>query len=125
MKSEIINYLNETIEGKKAGRKLLKINDIFISSTDQDKHFRVTKYGRDVLEKCFSMYKIKLNSSIGKISGNHILTLDTYMRSPYYISDRTNQLYVFEEIVATEFLIIDGDFDLWTQGKIFNNDYRK
>ena len=113
-KSELIKYLNENTTGKKAGRKDFRVNDIFISSSNDEKNFRLTRFGKDIIEKHFKAYKIKLQSK-DKETGNQILTLDSYLHSPYYLSRGT--LVLYEETVAAELLLIDGDFDLWVHNK--------
>lgn len=112
-KSELIKYLNENTKGKTAGRKEIKANDIFISSSNDDKNFRLTRFGKDIIEKHFKAYKIKLQSK-DKETGNQILSLDRYMVTPYYLSRGT--LVLYEESIAAELLLLDCDFDLW----IFN-----
>jgi hypothetical protein len=44
--------------------------------------------------------------------------LDKYMVSPYFLSP-VNKLIVFEEIVASEFLMLDANFDDWVEIKSF------
>ena len=52
-KKELIKYLNENSTGKVAGRKEIRGNDIFISSSNDHKHFRLTRFGKDLVEKHF------------------------------------------------------------------------
>ena len=113
-KSELIKYLNENTKGRKAGRKEFRVNDIFISSSNDNKNFRLTRFGKDIIEKHFKAYKIKLQSK-DKETGNQILTLDSYLNSPYYLSRGT--LILYEEAIAAELLLLDGDFDLWVFNK--------
>ena len=114
-KSELIKYLNENTKGKTAGRKEIKVNDIFISSSDDKKHFRLTRFGKDVIEKHFKAYKITLNTGKRIESGNEILALDSYLHSPFYLHRGT--LILYEEGIAAELLLLDGDFELWIQNK--------
>lgn len=114
-KSELIKYLNENTKGKKAGRKEFKPNDIFISSSNDDKNFRLTRFGKDVIEKHFKAYKITLSNGKKAETGNEILVLDSYLHSPFYLHHGT--LIVYEESIAAELLLIDGDFELWIQNK--------
>jgi hypothetical protein len=114
-KSELIEYLNKNTKGRKAGRKEFKPNDIFISSANEDKHFRLTRYGKDVVEKHFKSYKIKLTTEGKSETGNEILTLDSYLCSPYYLN--RGILILYEQNIAAELLLIDGDFELWIQNK--------
>ena len=103
------------------------MSDIFISARP-DTGFRVSALGRDILKKHFRTYKIelKLNSdtmhehrknAIG--TGNQILTLDKYLKTPYYL--RKSTLVLFEEVPAAELLMLDGDINLWVQNKTFYN----
>lgn len=117
-KNDIIKYLNEHSTGRYAGRKDIRINDVFISGVDPNKHFRVTVFGRDLLSKHFNVYKLTLSCKSGKVSGNQILKLDRYMNSPYYLHS-TGTLYVFEEAIASEFAILGSDFDAWVALKSF------
>lgn len=119
-KSEVIQFLNDNTTGKKTGRKEFKPNDIFISSKDSNIHFRLTKLGRDVLSKHIRQYKITLTSKNANVSAIQILTLDRYMNSPYYLSSR-GVLYTYDQTVASEFLLIDGDFDHWVHTKKFSD----
>lgn len=114
-KSQLITYLNENTTGKKGGRKEFRVNDIFISSSHDDKHFRLTRYGKDVVEKHFKSYKIKLTTERKAETGNELLTLDSYLFSPYYLNRGT--LILYEQNIAAELLLIDGDFELWIQNK--------
>jgi DNA topoisomerase IB len=113
-KSELIKYLNENTKGRKAGRKEFRVNDIFISSSNDSKNFRLTRFGKDIIEKHFKAYKITLHSK-NKETGNQILALDYYLKSPYYLSKGI--LILYEESIAAEILLIDGDFDLWVKNK--------
>ena len=126
-KRELIDYINKHTTGKTAGRKEITISDIFISARP-DAGFRVSPLGRDILKKHFKTYKIelKLNSAtmhqhrknaVG--TGNQILTLDKYLKTPYYL--RKSKLMLFEELAAAELLMIDGDIELWVQNKTFYN----
>ena len=125
-KTELIHYINKNTTGKTAGRKEITISDIFISTLPSQ--FRVSALGRDILKKHFKTYNIelKLNSdtmhqhrqnAIG--TGNQILALDKYLKTPYYL--RKSRLILFEEVAAAELLMIDGDIDLWVQNKTFYN----
>ena len=113
-KLELIKYLNDNTKGKKAGRKEFKMNDIFISSTRNSKNFRLTRYGKDVIEKHFRAYKINLTTKNVEV-GSKIIAIDRYMNSPYYLNN--SALIVYEEGIAAELLLIDGDFDLWVENK--------
>lgn len=120
-KTDVIKFLNENTSGKKVGRKEFKISDIFISSKDPNIHFRLSKLGREILSKHLRQYKISLsvkNTTINSVTALQILTLDRYMTSPYYLSSR-GTLYTYEQAVASEFLLIDGDFDHWVNTKKF------
>ena len=119
-KKDIIKYLNENTTGRKAGRKEFRVNDIFISTKDDDSHFRLTKFGRDILSKNLKQYKITLKSKNTSASAMQILILDRYMKSPYYLSSR-GVLFTYEQAIASEFLLIDGDFDHWVEVKKFSD----
>jgi hypothetical protein len=127
-KRELINYINKHTTGKTAGRKEITISDIFISARS-DAGFRVSPLGRDILSKHFTKYNIelKLNSTtlhkhrqnaIG--TGNQILTLDKYLKTPYYLN--RSKLVLFEEVAAAELSMIDGDIELWLRNKTFYSD---
>lgn len=114
-KSDIVNYLNEHTTGKKAGRKDYSASDIFISTTDNDNHFRLSAYGNQAMKKCFDYYEIKLKNRNRRETGYEVLTIDKYMRTPYYFT--SSMFVVYEEIIAAELMLLDGDFDLWLRGK--------
>lgn len=119
-KPELITYLNENSTGKVAGRKEIRTNDIFISSAHHDKNFRLTRFGKDVVAKHFTEYKIPLNPGKKIVeTGNHILTIDKYMVAPYYLSG--GALVVYEQMVAAELLMLDGDLVQWVHNKKFYN----
>ena len=126
-KIELIHYINKNTTGKTAGRKEITISDIFISG-HLSTGFRVSALGRDILKKHFKEYKVELKlnnetlhqhrqNAIG--TGNQILTLDKYLKTPYYL--RKTVLVLFEEVAAAELLMIDGDIELWVQNKTFYN----
>lgn len=113
-KRDLIKYLNDNTKGRKAGRKEFKMNDIFISSTRDSTNFRLTRYGKDIVEKHFRAYKINLTTTNAEV-GAKIIAVDRYMKSPYFLHNAT--LVVYEEGVAAELLLLDGDFDLWVENK--------
>jgi len=115
-KIELVTYINENTTGKIAGRKEITISDIFITSKSTT-GFRVSALGRNILKKHFKTYKIEIKSEIATNTGNQILTLDKYLKTPYYL--RKSKLVLFEEVAAVELLMIDGDIDLWVQNKTF------
>lgn len=114
-KSELITYLNLNTKGRKAGRKEFKPNDIFISSSNDDKHLRLTAFGKNVMEKHFTAYTISLDTKTKQETGTQLITLDKYLSTPYYI--KNGNLILFEESVAAELILIGGDFDLWVSNK--------
>jgi len=116
-KSELIKYLNDNVKGKVAGRKEIRGNDIFISSTSEHQHYRLTRFGKDIVEKHFTSYKIVLSNDKKVETGNDILTIDKYMQTPYYLNRGT--LIVYEESVAAELLLLDGDLNQWVYNKKF------
>ena len=116
-KIELITYINENTTGKIAGRKEITISDIFISTLPNQ--FRVSALGRNILKKHFKAYNIEIKSEIAIGTGNQILALDKYLKTPYYL--RKSKLVLFEEVPAAELLMIDGDIDLWTENKTFFN----
>jgi hypothetical protein len=117
-KTNVLNVVNSTLAGKKTGKNKFDINDLFIYSYDDTKHFRLTTLGRDALSKVFQSYTIPLTTKLPRTSGRQILMLDKYMVSPYFLSP-VNKLIVFEEIVASEFLMLDANFDDWVEIKSF------
>ncbi len=116
-KIELITYINENTTGKIAGRKEITQSDIFISTLPNQ--FRVSALGRNILKKHFKTYNIEIKSEIAIGTGNQILALDKYLKTPYYL--RKSKLVLFEEVPAAELLMIDGDIDLWTENKTFFN----
>lgn len=117
-KIELISYINENTTRKISGRKELTPNDIFISGNLQsDSGFRVSAFGRDVISKHFKAYKLVIKSETVTGTGKQILILDKYLNSPYYL--KKSKLILFEEVIAAELLMIDGDIDLWVQNKTF------
>jgi hypothetical protein len=126
-KRKLISYINKNTTGKTAGRKEITISDIFISARP-DTGFRVSALGRDILKKHFKTYKIELKLSSDTMhqhrknaigTGHQILTLDKYLKTPYYL--RKTTLVLFEEVPAAELLMLDGDIDLWVKNKTFYN----
>lgn len=120
-KKNIIDVLNQNIVGRKTGKKEFQVGDIFIYSSEDNKNFRLTTLGRDTMSKVFTSYSIDLKSSLKGNSGKQILLLDRYMLSPYFLGSNKT-LVVFEEAIATEFLIIDGNLDDWVDMKSFYDD---
>lgn len=117
-KIELISYINKNTTRKISGRKELTPNDIFISGNQQsDSGFRVSAFGRDVVSKHFKKYTIVIKSETVTGTGKQILILDKYLNSPYYL--KKSKLVLFEEVIAAELLMIDGDIDLWVQNKTF------
>lgn len=116
-KSELIKYLNDNTIGRKAGRKEFRINDIFISSSEDALNFRLSAFGRNIVEKHFKSYTIQLVSKHKSETGYELINLDRYMISPYFL--HKNKLVVFEESIAAEFLLLEGDFSLWVKNKEF------
>lgn len=116
-KIELITYINKNTTGKIAGRKEITLSDIFISTLPNQ--FRVSALGRNILKKHFKIYNIEIKSEIAIGTGNQILALDKYLKTPYYL--RKSKLVLFEEVPAAELLMIDGDIDLWTENKTFFN----
>lgn len=127
-KKELISYINKHSTGKTAGRKEITASDIFISARP-DAGFRVSPLGRDILAKHFTRYNIELKldsttlhkhrqNAIG--TGNQILTLDKYLKTPYYLN--RSKLVLFEEVAAAELSMIDGDIELWLRNKTFYSD---
>lgn len=116
-KNELIKYLNDNVKGKVAGRKEIRGNDIFISSTHNEKHFRLTRFGKDLVDKHFRAYKIVLPLAKRVETGNDLLTLDKYMLTPYYLS--RGVLVIYEEVVAAELLLLDSDLNQWVYNKKF------
>ena len=115
-KIELISYINENTTRKISGRKELTPNDIFISGPQPSGGFRVSAFGRNIISKHFKKYTIEIKSKIVG-TGNQILTLDKYLNSPYYLKKYT--LVLFEEAIAAELLMIDGDIDLWVENKTY------
>ena len=116
-KNELIEYLNTNTSGNKAGRKEFRINDIFISSSNQTQNFRLTGLGKGTMSKYFQKYELFLYSSSKLETGSQIIELDKYMKTPYYL--RYGKLTIFEETLAAEFVLLSCDFDLWIQNKKF------
>jgi|TARA_R110001606_G_scaffold7787_4_gene34082 hypothetical protein len=114
-KAELIQYLNANTVRKSVGRKEIKLNDIFISSSSNTSNFRLTMVGRDIMRKQFDQYQIVLHSEYKTETGTQIIQLDRYMNSPYYL--KNSKLIIFEESIAAEFVLIGNDFDLWIKNK--------
>jgi hypothetical protein len=118
-KKELIHYINKHTTGKTAGRKEITLNDIFISGHSSTAGFRVSAFGRNIIAKHFKKYTIEIKSETVTGTGNQILALDKYINSPYYL--KKSKLVLFEEVIAAELLMIDGDIDLWVENKTFFN----
>jgi|TARA_B110000914_G_scaffold136145_1_gene119061 hypothetical protein len=116
-KNELIHYINKNTTGRTAGRKEITISDIFISSHSSTAGFRVSVFGRNIIAKHFKKYTVEIKSKTVTGTGNQILALDKYINSPYYL--KKSKLILFEEVIAAELLMIDGDIDLWTENKTF------
>lgn len=109
LKDELIKYLNDNTKGRKAGRKEFRTNDIFISSSENDRNFRLTSFGAGILKSHFKEYVIRNTNSVGmhlKIdqTGKMILILDRYLNSPYILTN--HRLRVFEESIAAEISLL-------------------
>jgi hypothetical protein len=111
---EIVNSQISQPDGTK-----FQLADIFVSGHDPDKNFRLTRQGRDLLSTILTAYNIKL-SGYTYLTGNQILTIGRYMKSPYYLGSRGN-LVVFEEIIASEFILLGADLNLWINMRSFQN----
>jgi len=114
-KIELINYINKHTTGKITGRKEITLSDIFISTLPNQ--FRVSALGRNIISKHFKKYTIEIKSETAIGTGKQILILDKYLNSPYYL--KKSKLVLFEEVIAAELLMIDGDIDLWVENKTF------
>jgi len=109
LKNELIQYLNVHTKGRKAGRKEFRTNDIFISSSENNKNFRLTSFGAKILKSHFKEYVIKNTNNVGvhlKIdhTGKMILVLDRYLNSPYILTNQ--RLRVYEEAIAAEISLL-------------------
>jgi hypothetical protein len=117
-KSNVTSVVNSYISGRKTGKTQFEINDLFIYSFEDNKNFRLTTLGKDTLSKVFDSYTIELKTKLPRTSGKQILMLDKYMVSPYFLS-AVNKLTVFEEAIASEFFMLDANFDDWVEIKSF------
>ena len=109
LKDELIKYLNANTKGRKAGRKEFRLNDIFISSSENNKNFRLTSFGANILKSHFKEYVIKQTNKDGDFikleqSGKMILVLDRYLNSPYILTNQRLRLY--EESIAAEISLL-------------------
>jgi len=109
LKDELIKYLNANTKGRKAGRKEFRLNDIFISSSENNKNFRLTSFGANILKSHFKEYVIKQTNKDGEYikleqSGKMILVLDRYLNSPYILTNQ--RLRVYEEAIAAEISLL-------------------
>jgi len=109
LKDELIKYLNANTKGRKAGRKEFRVNDIFISSSENNKNFRLTSFGANILKSHFKEYVIKQTNRDGDYikleqSGKMILVLDRYLNSPYILTNQRLRLY--EESIAAEISLL-------------------
>ena len=109
LKDELIKYLNANTKGRKAGRKEFRLNDIFISSSENNKNFRLTSFGANILKYHFKEYVIKQTNKDGEYikleqSGKMILVLDRYLNSPYILTNQ--RLRVYEEAMAAEISLL-------------------
>tara|TARA_B100000035_G_scaffold153527_1_gene130770 strand:+ start:3058 stop:3438 length:381 start_codon:yes stop_codon:yes gene_type:complete len=109
LKDELIKYLNANTKGRKAGRKEFRVNDIFISSSENNKNFRLTSFGANILKSHFKEYVIKQTNKDGDYikleqSGKMILVLDRYLNSPYILTNQRLRLY--EESIAAEISLL-------------------
>ena len=109
LKDELIKYLNANTKGRKAGRKEFRLNDIFISSSENNKNFRLTSFGANILKSHFKEYVIKQTNKDGDFikleqSGKMILVLDRYLKSPYILTNQ--RLRVYEEAIAAEISLL-------------------
>jgi|TARA_B100000963_G_C22430563_1_gene581945 hypothetical protein len=109
LKDELIKYLNAHTKGRKAGRKEFRLNDIFISSSENNKNFRLTSFGANILKSHFKEYVIKQTNKDGDFikleqSGKMILVLDRYLKSPYILTNQ--RLRVYEEAIAAEISLL-------------------
>lgn len=110
--------MNSHISGRKTGKKEFEVSDLFIYSFEDNKNFRLTTLGKETLSKVFDSYTVELKTKLPRTSGKQILMLDKYMVSPYFLS-AVNKLTVFEEAIASEFFMLDANFDDWVEIKSF------
>lgn len=116
-KDNILKYINKN----RSDIDILddfSVRDIFINASNNDANFQLTTLGYNTLNKFFESYRIQLVSKRKETTGDQILTLDRYLRTPYYIN-RLNTLTVYEEAIASQFIIMDGDFEAWIETKKF------
>jgi len=116
-KTNIVRYINENLS---SDSEPLLLKDIFHSDKSNTSGFQLTVIGKKHMCKLFDSYTISLTSKRKETTGNQALTLDRYTRAPYHIS-RTNVLTVFEEEIASQLLLMDGDLDAWVASKNYFN----
>lgn len=116
-KENLVKYLNDTLIFSTKANDILSIGDIFISSS-HDRHFRLTSFGSTVMESNFEKYTIELTNISNQ--NKDLLYIDKYLTTPFSFVSKT--ITVFDDILATELLLLDGDFSHWAANRVFWED---
>lgn len=100
---QIISYIKEKSEDKTNALFLLSdynlLRYMFINYRD-NKGFRLTKDGYELVRKNFTEYIIQLHKET--ITIPHLIFLDNKIKFPYYIDLKDKILVVFDKLVATQ-----------------------
>lgn len=81
---------------------------------------RLTKYGEECLDQLgIAKFRVKIRNT--NRTGQTVLYMDRYLDSPYAIDNRKNEIIVYDEQLATQILLYDGDLaaflDAFVQNK--------
>lgn len=81
---------------------------------------RLTQYGEECLEQLnIQKFHVKIRNT--NRTGQTVLYMDRYLDSPYAINNKKNEIIVYDEQLATQLLLYDGDLaaflDAFVQNK--------
>lgn len=80
---------------------------------------RLTKYGEECLEQLkINKFHVKIRNT--NRAGQTILYMDRYLDSPYAIDNRKNEIVVYDEQLATQLLLYDGDLSAFLDAFVQN-----
>lgn len=75
---------------------------------------RLTEIGFQYVSRWFKTINIELTFE-GKIKSKHLLYLSRNLRTPYHLSHRGKNLYLFDDEDAIELILLNGDLDQYVR----------
>ena len=81
---------------------------------------RLTQYGADILDELkISKWAIKIKNT--NRTGATVLHMDRYLDSPYAIDNRKNLIIVYDEQLASQLMLYDGDLAAFLDAYVIQN----